>query len=84
MTGLTSGIIVACHANGDYKWLKYTRDAEGNLFDKAISVPAPMELRATMLQWQPDEINQFWIELLEFANANYELLMKVGAFESHD
>jgi hypothetical protein len=84
MLGVHSGIVVACHASGDYGWLKHTHDRDGKLLDKPISTPPEMCHRAMWLQFNEEELNLFWNTILETANANYETLMKMSDYESEE
>ena len=78
MLGISNAIVIACHNKGDYSWLKFDKDEAGNPLSKPISFPAPMELRATLVQFSEEELNLNWNNMAEVANANFDTLIKMG------
>jgi hypothetical protein len=77
--GLTDVILIVMHASGDYAWNKYTHDKFGNPYPKAISIPPGMKMRASLINFTQQDIDDSWEYLLEFANHNFDTLVKMDS-----
>lgn len=79
--GLNDAIVHSCHWKGDYQWLEFTHDRFGVKYDKPIK-EAPEMLPSTYSFYFPDaELEEWWTQVLAFANANFDQLIKMSEYK---